>query len=365
MKSLQHKIFFFFLALLVTVQVVALYSGYRDFEAQKDHQVELRLETAKSNFKKQFAERDYYLSAFAGTAARDFGLKQVFEEDTRSFLVALNNHRKRIDADLALAVSADGRVVGELIQSGGAGEGGKVRVGAGQDKAFSDMALLDLPGADHLLEREGEVYQISFAPLKSGDLVFGWVGFGYGIDTRLANRFAELTELATVFALRDGSGWRVLASSATRAPATATLAEPALVAKVMAGEPASEVIAAAYTFGQVHPPRRRERQAGPGAGRGRGPDHPRRFGRRAAGGSARARGSAVRPLRRAARRSGGADRRARGPARPPRGPAGAGRRCRRGGAHRGGGGDVPRARVHLRRGGGARGGARALPSWAP
>ena len=200
MKSLQHKIFFFFIGLLVMVQIVVLYSNYHATEVQKHQQIELRLESAKTNFKNQFAERGYYLAAFAETAAKDFGLKQVFEEDTRSFLVALNNHRERISADLAIAVSDEGLVVGELIQTPGEDGNNKVRVGDGQGQPFPDMTLFDLPGSNYLFEREGSIYQLSFSPLKSGDLVFGWVGFGYCIDDRLANKFAGLTELTTVFA---------------------------------------------------------------------------------------------------------------------------------------------------------------------
>jgi diguanylate cyclase (GGDEF)-like protein len=251
MKSLQHKIFFFFVGLLVIVQVIVLYSNYLTTEAQENQQIELRLESAKTHFKNQFAERGYYLAALAETAAKDFGLKQVFEEDTRSFLVALNNHRKRIDADLAIAVADDGLVVGELIQSAVEDGGNKVRVGEGQGQAFPDMTLFDLPGANYLFKRENSVYQLSFSPLKSGELVFGWVGFGYSIDKRLANKFAGLTELTTVFAISGETAWEILASSSPDSPAAPTLAELDLVERVAAGKPVDNVIATLYRLGTV------------------------------------------------------------------------------------------------------------------
>ena len=249
MKSLQHKIFFFFIGLLVMVQIVVLYSNYHATEVQKHQQIELRLESAKTNFKNQFAERGYYLAAFAETAAKDFGLKQVFEEDTRSFLVALNNHRERISADLAIAVSDEGLVVGELIQTPGEDGNNKVRVGDGQGQPFPDMTLFDLPGSNYLFEREGSIYQLSFSPLKSGDLVFGWVGFGYCIDDRLANKFAGLTELTTVFAASSDTGWQILASSSQDSSSGLAIEESELVGSVMAGRPIEDVIATLYTIG--------------------------------------------------------------------------------------------------------------------
>ena len=251
MKSLQHKIFLFFIALLMTVQIIVLYSNYHATETQKDQQIELRLQTAKTNFKNQFDERGHYLAAFAETAAKDFGLKQVFEEDTRSFLVALNNHRNRIDADLAIAVSDEGLVVGELILAPGEDGGNKVRVGEGQGQPFPDMALIDLPGSNNLFKREGAVYQLSFSPLKSGDLIFGWVGFGYSIDKRLANKFAGLTELTTAFAINAETGWRILASSSPSSASRPAIAELKLVEGVAAGKPVEDVIATLYSIGSV------------------------------------------------------------------------------------------------------------------
>ena len=251
MKSLQHKIFFFFVGLLVIVQVIVLYSNYLTTEAQENQQIELRLESAKTHFKNQFAERGYYLAAFAETAAKDFGLKQVFEEDTRSFLVALNNHRKRIDADLAIAVSNDGIVVGELINAPVENGGHKVRVGAGQDQPFPKMAQFELSGSSSLFEREGNIYQLSFSPLKSGDHIFGWIGFGYSIDKRLANKFASQNELITAFAIKNQTAWQILASSAPESPSMPVIAENELIDRVMAGILVNDVIATLYTLGFV------------------------------------------------------------------------------------------------------------------
>ncbi|MDC1288361.1 EAL domain-containing protein, partial [Gammaproteobacteria bacterium] len=233
------------------MQVIVLYSNYLTTEAQENQQIELRLESAKNNFKNQFAEHGYYLAAFAETAARDFGLKQVFDEDTRSFLVALNNHRKRIHADLAIAVSNDGIVVGELINAPVEDGSYKVRVGAGQDQPFSEGFQFDLSGSSSLFEREGDIYQLSFSPLKSGDLIFGWIGFGYNIDKRLALKFAGQNNLTTAFAIKNRTAWQILASSQSESQSMPVIAEHELVDRVMSGNPVNDVIATAYTLGFV------------------------------------------------------------------------------------------------------------------
>lgn len=212
MNNLQNKIFFFFVVLLLLVQSIVLFSSYRSTEQQKQQQIESRLYSAKTNFKNQFESRSYYLSAFAETAAKDFGLKQVFEEDTRSFLVALNNHRKRINADMVIAVRTDGTVVGQLVNTLVGDKEYKVRVGSEQGQPFRFMAWFGQLENSYLYSLDEAVYQLSFSPLKSGDLIIGWVGFGYGIDERLATSFTALTGLTTEFALKGGKEWRLLAS---------------------------------------------------------------------------------------------------------------------------------------------------------
>ena len=102
MKSLKITIFFFFVVLLLAVQSIFVQIIYRAIQQQEDNQVRYQLETAQTIFETEFKTRQEYLAAFADTAAMDFALKQAFQEDMRSFLVALNNHRGRIDADIWL-----------------------------------------------------------------------------------------------------------------------------------------------------------------------------------------------------------------------------------------------------------------------
>ncbi len=96
------------------VQAIAFWTLYNVNKNQEASEIQNRLTTAKTIFTELFDRRLDYLSAFAETVAKDYGLKEVFDDDTRSLLITLNNHRKRIDADLAMIISAKGIISGQL-----------------------------------------------------------------------------------------------------------------------------------------------------------------------------------------------------------------------------------------------------------
>ena len=98
MRSLQSKILVLFIFLLLIVQLVSFYSTYQASQELESTHLNNRIINAKNVFQTQINNRRYYLSAFAETAAKDYGLKSVLKEDNRSFLIALNNHRKRINS---------------------------------------------------------------------------------------------------------------------------------------------------------------------------------------------------------------------------------------------------------------------------
>ncbi|PKH98609.1 GGDEF domain-containing protein, partial [Shewanella sp. 11B5] len=117
-NRLQTRIFAFFVLLIITVLSLSFWLTYQANQRLEQQYVANQLEVASLVFESQYDNRNYYLAAFAATAAKDFGLKDIFiDGDNRSFLVALNNHRSRINASLAMAVSAEGNVIGQLVAS--------------------------------------------------------------------------------------------------------------------------------------------------------------------------------------------------------------------------------------------------------
>lgn len=202
MKSLQSRIFILFIFLLLCVQMMSFYSTYQTKQKSETAQLNNKIETAKQVFETQFTNRNYYLSAFAETAAKDYGLKTVFSEDRKSFLLALNNHRKRINADLAISIKPDGEVSGQLITYE-INNQTKVKVGSQQGKQFKNLELFTQTQTTELYYVDTNIYQLSLAPLKSGSRVIGWIGFGYIIDKNLANKLADLTGVNISFLLKE------------------------------------------------------------------------------------------------------------------------------------------------------------------
>ena len=213
MKSLQTKIFLFFVLLLLLVQSIAFWTIMAGNKSQEKQEITNRLTTAKTIFNAQFDSRKDYLTAFAETAAKDYGIKQVFEDELRSLLVAMNNHRKRIDADIAMAISAEGTITAQLVVEQNASGKAKIKQGIERDQAFRFPQWLESQDQSHLYVVGNTVYQVSFSPLTVGARTIGWLAFGFEIDQKLAQHFFDITQLHTDFAIVQNGQWRLISSS--------------------------------------------------------------------------------------------------------------------------------------------------------
>jgi len=219
MKSLQNKIFVFFVVLLVTVQAIALWTILSGKQNQEELEIKNRLTTANTLFNELFNSRTNYLKAFSDTAAKDYGIKQVFNQDIRSLVVALNNLRARIDADMAMTIDTDGQINSQLVTRLDNGTR-KIRKGSQSNSKFQYLHWLnpDAPPTE-LYKIDNNLYQLSLSPITVGSKLIGWVGFGYQIDDRLAMRYQQLSGLETSFILQEHkeSQWHLVASSNKKA----------------------------------------------------------------------------------------------------------------------------------------------------
>lgn len=222
MKSLQNKIFLFFVLLLLMVQSIAFWTLYNGNQNQEAAEINNRLNTAKTIVTELFDRRLAYLFAFAETAAKDYGLKEVFNEDTRSLLFALNNHRKRIDADLAMTVSSEG-IINTQLQRYFINGSEKIRQGVERDSTFRFIDWLETGQSTHLYIIDDALYQLSISPVTVGTKTIGWVAFGFQIDHRLADEFTSITGLETDFILRNDDAWQLISTSQNDANRTETL----------------------------------------------------------------------------------------------------------------------------------------------
>lgn len=213
MHSLQNRIFLFFVLLLLFVQGIALSTLFAGKQNQEFREINNRLNTAKTLFTEQFNSRSTYLAAFAETVAKDYGIKQVFGDDQRSLLVALNNHRQRIDADLAMAISKSGNITAQLQLFVNDKNEERVSRGGELGQLFRFPDWLQNQSSVHLYQVDDKLYQFSLSPLTVGSQSLGWVGFGFEIDETLAQNTLKLTHLETDFIYKTDGDWMFVASS--------------------------------------------------------------------------------------------------------------------------------------------------------
>ncbi|WP_087024397.1 putative bifunctional diguanylate cyclase/phosphodiesterase [Thaumasiovibrio subtropicus] len=211
-KSLRSQILLAFIGLITVCQCVAFVTLYTMNADAQQERTQYHLQTAKSVFEAEFEQRGRYLEAFVETAAQDFGLKQVIAEDRRSFLVALNNHRQRIDADIAIAVNKSGRVFGQLIVEPASQ---RVRVGEETDLLFRYPDLLNQQNANLYYGFDERVFQLHLVPVRAGADVIAWLGFGFAVDSELARHLSAMTGMTTNFLMREAGEWTRFADSDT------------------------------------------------------------------------------------------------------------------------------------------------------
>lgn len=214
-KSLKSRISILFILLLIAVQAVSFFATNSSNERLEVQQTSSQLSLAEKLLRNELNKTSFYLIAFAETVAKDYGLKQVLAEDTRSLLVALNNHRNRINADISLAFNEDGMVIGELMVVNPDSDQKKVVPGGQINTEFTHKEWLSNSAVSVYYQLKNQVYLLVIAPIISGDIVIGHIGFGYSIDNKLANAISESTGFSVGFGLTDNSNWQWVALSNT------------------------------------------------------------------------------------------------------------------------------------------------------
>lgn len=142
--------------------------------------------------------------------AADFGLKEaVATEDANTIRSALDNHRQRIGADIAVLLDLDG--------SGIAGSG----ITTLRDQ--SDFPRLIKSSRDESIVQstakiDGEIYHTFTVPIKA-PLPIAWVVIGFRIDAIVAERIRGLTGLDVSLVSRSNDNTRVISSSGYATPA--------------------------------------------------------------------------------------------------------------------------------------------------
>lgn len=202
MTTLRVKVFLLFCVLLSLTLAIVLGTIYVSMREQVQRSIESQLQIGRQVFLSQFESRRSSLSLYSQLIGRDFGLLSTLQDDTRSLLVALNNHRLRADADLAIVTGSDGRILADTVRPEVTGE------------PFQPAVQSDIGngGESLFLTRGGHTYQVVSAPLLAPNPV-GHIYLGFLVDDALARHFAEITLLHVTFTRPTGGGAAVIAST--------------------------------------------------------------------------------------------------------------------------------------------------------
>ena len=187
-KSLKNKIFFFFVVLLLLVQFLAFWAISMAIEDQEEQRLKSELTSASTIFQTIFATSDLTLNNFNQISNKI--LAENFLDDTRSFLVVLENFRRRVDADLAMSIDMNGLIKAQIIRSRLANGKTKQKIGEQQGTQFPfPLEVLSIKDEIKFYQIQNQIYQFSISEVHVGIETIGWVGLGNRIDDSLAAEF--------------------------------------------------------------------------------------------------------------------------------------------------------------------------------
>lgn len=203
MNSLRVKIFLLFCALLLVIESVTLVTIYLSMRAQVDRNIHQQLDVGREVFVSQFETRREHLSVYSSVIARDYGLISTLHDDPRSLQVALDNHRNRVGADLAIITDLDGTVLADTERPDS----------AGQIFEPGEGLLAESSTHNRFLRHGQHMYQLVTSPILAPNHV-GNLYLGFVIDDELAQQFESITSLQVSFITDAGGETEFIASTA-------------------------------------------------------------------------------------------------------------------------------------------------------
>ena len=187
--------------LVAGIQLLTLIPVLRTIESDVDRRARETVHVAGKVFDEVMNTRQQELLTTVRVLIADFGFKQaVASQEDDTIRSALRNHSARIDADIALLLDLDGR----LIASSGA------------EPPRDSISTLLVPAGNNRGTRVsllgGIPYQTVTVPVRA-PITIAWVVTGFQIDGEMAARLQSLTGLEVSFVRWLDDGPMVLAST--------------------------------------------------------------------------------------------------------------------------------------------------------
>ncbi len=201
-KTLRSRIFFFFVSLLLLVQFVAFWFVSMAIQNQEELRLKSELASASTIFETIFSTSRLTLNNFNQVSNRI--LAENFNDDTRSFLIALESFRNRVNADIAMSIDKSGLIKAQIIQESLMDDLTQRKIGPQQGLPFPySLDWLSLEDGNKFYQIDKTIYQFSISEVNVGRETIGWIGFGRVLDDHLAYTFFKLSNFHINFYLSD------------------------------------------------------------------------------------------------------------------------------------------------------------------
>ncbi|MCB1658748.1 MAG: EAL domain-containing protein [Pseudomonadales bacterium] len=206
MRSLRNAIFLFFVILLAVALFINFALVYRTTYQHTRQQIEQQLLAGWQVFSNEVDNRRQNQAAIASLITQDFGLRSEIanfseQKNLESLSVVLENFRQRSNADLVMALDANGQFL------------------AANDIRFNLEKPLLQPllanyhqsnNHDALLVKDKQIYHFFVTPIYApAPNLLAWLVLAYHVNDQTAQHLSQLTGLEVSFIYQN----RILASS--------------------------------------------------------------------------------------------------------------------------------------------------------
>lgn len=205
-RSLQYRIVFVFVGLLVLVMALLLTLVTRTNARIVAAEVESDLATGAQLFSRLVEQNQRQLETAATVLAADFAFREaIATQDRPTIRSVIRNHGLRIGAQVMMVIHPDGRLIADT-QERRSPSGAhpfpdllSAAESAGKSSGFRQMP-------------DGRFYQIVLVPIHAPKLI-AWVAMGFLVDDNWIRDLAGMAGLDVSVIRRDAHGPAVLASS--------------------------------------------------------------------------------------------------------------------------------------------------------
>jgi class 3 adenylate cyclase len=204
-RRFRSRLVVVFLGLFALIQVTGYVAVAAFVRTSARQHVEEELRLASSFFARQLDDRARQLVAATRLLAGDFALKTAAATaDHATTASMLENHRRRVDADILILASLEGVVVADTHRPARLGApfpAPRLIAEAEAGREISDIVAID-----------GRLYRLTVVPLLAPEPI-AWLGAGFVIDDRTAADLRLLSGLHVSFVVRDNGRMNVHAST--------------------------------------------------------------------------------------------------------------------------------------------------------